>query len=1207
MNRQHPANALIALALLVVTAAVTAEPASTQTTAAPAWRFDTTAKWSGWQPSAQITDTRFESDHVSFKTTGADPIIISPLFELPRAANGQRVEIDIDCDAAGEGEFFFTNTTQGTYGGFDGKWHVPIAVPTTGRQIIPIWPFWESLGKIVRIRFDPPGGTRCTLYSIRIVSDEGLPRTPSWRFNGPDSSWQTMFATRQEPSAAGLRVHAIRSMALVATAVEPFAADRRSILRIDADCPGEHSICFYWAGREDSGLWGEPIALPAGGKEPITLDPRQFPEWRGTITNLAIGFGTFGRETLTLRSLAIEENDPAPTFLRTRYFGYASGVARPGRPVEMRAIIEHAAGPGLPAATATIQTDDNASCPEPSLPVPAMSAGDRAELRWKIIPRAAGKTRITLSLNNQSFTHTLRVDPAIGEIPRGDYAVPPPKPVETDYQIGIYYYPGWSPDRMHNWKRQATLPERDSLLGWYEEGRPEVADWHIKWAVENGLSFFIYDWYWRNGKEELGAALNEGFLKARYHDQMKFAVMWANHKPFSSHTREQLLAVTDYWIEHYLRRPNYLTVDGKPYVIFYSPGELLESFGSPEKIRPELDAMRERVRAAGLPGLHFGVVEIPGQIPPETFREMGFDSFTAYNYIRVGSPVAHSLYRQYLINNRARWEQAVGADALTYIPLMGVGWDGPVWYGPRSDRRKGRRTEDFAEGLAQLKTFLDATNQRMAILEAWNEFGEGSYLEPNLEFGFGDMEALRKVFAKPGDWPINIGPEDVGASGEFDLRLNAEARCRAAARHGKVVELKGVDPAVKSSIALHCWEDRIAIDAGEVRIGGQIVNSAAACLIIPPAETRKIDLPVTLKAGAVKNWLGGNRLVVAPNDHWNVLPGSFVGGSLKVIDPAHPEKVFEAGRDYTIDATWGAFAIVETGHLKPEQQVVARYQMSLRRVDAIVIDASRRPSAIQGTPSATCPEPPSIPPNTLHLANIYRPFGATTVEPEHLFPITAARPDLSPITDAPSLAPVLGKLRDGKAVTIVCWGDSVTQGGDASSPAKNYVSRFERMLKERFPKARIKVINAGIGGSSTLSRLKDIQKEVLDFKPDLVTLEFVNDMGLPADMMQRHYSEILARTGQAGAALIILTPHFVMPGWMGLKGNRGVDGRPGVAFLRKFTKDNNVPLADASKRWELLEKLGIPYETLLRNGINHPDDRGHLIFAEELMRFFPKD
>lgn len=62
---------------------------------------------------------------------------------------------------------------------------------------------------------------------------------------------------------------------------------------------------------------------------------------------------------------------------------------------------------------------------------------------------------------------------------------------------------------MDRWQKQAEFPERDSLLGWYDEGLPEVADWHIKWAVENGISL-LYDEL-RDGKEVLAAGLNDGF------------------------------------------------------------------------------------------------------------------------------------------------------------------------------------------------------------------------------------------------------------------------------------------------------------------------------------------------------------------------------------------------------------------------------------------------------------------------------------------------------------------------------------------------------------------------------------------------------------------------------------------------------------------------------------------------------------------------
>jgi hypothetical protein len=47
-----------------------------------------------------------------------------------------------------------------------------------------------------------------------------------------------------------------------------------------------------------------------------------------------------------------------------------------------------------------------------------------------------------------------------------------------------------------------------------------------------------------------------------------------------------------------------------------------------------------------------------------------------------------------------------------------------------------------------------------------------------------------------------------------------------------------------------------------------------------------------------------------------------------------------------------------------------------------------------------------------------------------------------------------------------------------------------------------------------------------------------------------------------------------------------------------------VALADASLRWGHLLQEGIPYPTLLANSINHPDDRGHQLFALSLMELF---
>jgi hypothetical protein len=89
--------------------------------------------------------------------------------------------------------------------------------------------------------------------------------------------------------------------------------------------------------------------------------------------------------------------------------------------------------------------------------------------------------------------------------------------------------------------------------------------------------------------------------------------------------------------------------------------------------------------------------------------------------------------------------------------------------------------------------------------------------------------------------------------------------------------------------------------------------------------------------------------------------------------------------------------------------------------------------------------------------------------------------------------------------------------------------------------------------------------------------------------------------------VILVTPHFTMPSMMGFaeRDYRGVDGRRACQALRDIAEEKHVGLADAARRWQHLAAEGLPYITLLYNGINHPDDKGHRIFIDELMTFFP--
>jgi lysophospholipase L1-like esterase len=275
-----------------------------------------------------------------------------------------------------------------------------------------------------------------------------------------------------------------------------------------------------------------------------------------------------------------------------------------------------------------------------------------------------------------------------------------------------------------------------------------------------------------------------------------------------------------------------------------------------------------------------------------------------------------------------------------------------------------------------------------------------------------------------------------------------------------------------------------------------------------------------------------------------------------------------------------------------------------------VVAADGKVSLVKGKAERATPQPPELPTNSLRLANLFMSAGAPTLSADRVLVIGDgfAEPDEQRCTMRAALVnKTLAKLRAGKPVALSAWGDSVTAGGEASSPEKSFPRLFATRLGERFKSSRITLINAGIGGSNTVGRLPNLHKEVLVHQPDLVLIEFVNDMDLPEATVRENLDSAFQQIRGAGAEVILITPHFTMPEMMKASGWRTPETRPMVSVLRAVADDKSVALADVSRRWEHLEKEGLPYITLLENGINHPDDRGHALFVHELMTFFPPE
>ena len=109
------------------------------------------------------------------------------------------------------------------------------------------------------------------------------------------------------------------------------------------------------------------------------------------------------------------------------------------------------------------------------------------------------------------------------------------------------------------------------------------------------------------------------------------------------------------------------------------------------------------------------------------------------------------------------WKPMAQPNRMPVIVPTSPGWDARPWQGQRAFVLTDRTPAAFEEHLRLAKGFIESTGQpKVALIEAWNEWGEGSYCEPHKEFGFGHLDAIRRVFCREKEPHIDFGPADVG-------------------------------------------------------------------------------------------------------------------------------------------------------------------------------------------------------------------------------------------------------------------------------------------------------------------------------------------------------------------------------------------------------------------------------------------------------------
>ena len=337
-------------------------------------------------------------------------------------------------------------------------------------------------------------------------------------------------------------------------------------------------------------------------------------------------------------------------------------------------------------------------------------------------------------------------------------------------------------------------PRIPADLGFYDLRLPEVRDQQAAMAQDAGIEGFCYWHYWfGNGKMLLQRPFEDVLASGK--PDFPFCLCWANHSWLTStwtnvkrHEAKTVIIEQTYpGIEDYenhfqyclpaFRDKRYITVDGKPIFGIFDP------YGFPD-MKVFIKCWRELAIKNGLPGIYlYAITPSAGTLrydaeghlkrcipdlksSAEAYHnilDFGFDAINSNGMQRAEmlyNGKVQDLFRRVLerfIDLPCKKYNYVKISKNMFAPEDC--WENvyPTVY-PQWDRtpRQGKRTqnvyvnstpENFKQQLARAVELISnkQDEHKLLFLKAWNEWAEGDYVEPDLKYGHGFIDAIKEA------------------------------------------------------------------------------------------------------------------------------------------------------------------------------------------------------------------------------------------------------------------------------------------------------------------------------------------------------------------------------------------------------------------------------------------------------------------------------
>lgn len=310
-------------------------------------------------------------------------------------------------------------------------------------------------------------------------------------------------------------------------------------------------------------------------------------------------------------------------------------------------------------------------------------------------------------------------------------------------------------------------PRVPADLGYYDLRLPETRQQQADLAEAHGVEGFCYWHYWfGNGKQLLQRPFHEVVSSGK--PDFPFCLAWANHswenKQFNKEGTHRILMEQTYpgdddYVAHFqsvlpaFKDKRYIRVEGKPLFMVYAPNELPDAAHF-------IALWQQLAHDNGLEGIHF-VAQTHHAAEVDSLKQQGFDAvnvvrlfdFFKHNYplwSRIRMKIMRILFHRGQIipyEQAARCFSGEEDCRIDCYPTLIPNWD----HSPRSGRKGHILVNSTPAKFKKhaLQTFRHVRNKpqerRIVFLKSWNEWAEGNYMEPDLRFGRGYLEALKEA------------------------------------------------------------------------------------------------------------------------------------------------------------------------------------------------------------------------------------------------------------------------------------------------------------------------------------------------------------------------------------------------------------------------------------------------------------------------------